>query len=300
MLDTLKDYSIIYSFDRTGYLRHARHFAAIDDQHIRGRRFLITGGTSGIGAALAKRLAGQGASVVVTGRDAGKFEQSGLDQGSVEFLKLDMADFDALMNEPFGQFDGLVCNAGGMPSNLKLVNDEYDLIFASQVVGHYLLIRRFIEQGLLPNEAPIHMTSSGGMYMQKLDLDDLCWQEKPYDKVKSYANAKRAQVVLNQELPRRYPGYRFSCSHPGWVGTEALREALPGFTRRLEKRLRTNDEGADTIHWCLAQGEALPSGEFWFDRAPRKVYPFFWTRESETTRARLLALCETAWAEQIA
>jgi dehydrogenase/reductase SDR family protein 12 len=300
MLDTLKDYSIIYSFDRTGYLRHARRFEPIDDSRIRGKRFLVTGGTSGIGAALAERLARQGGSVVVTGRDAAKFEQSSLAQRSVEFVKLDMADFGAVMNEPFTEFDGLVCNAGGMPASLKLVNDEYDLIFASQVIGHYLLLRRFIEQNRLPEQAPIHITSSGGMYLQKLNLDDLCWQESPYDKVKSYANAKRAQVVLNQELAKRYPQYRFSCSHPGWVGTDALREALPGFTRRLEKRLRSNDEGADTMHWCLAQGEALPSGEFWFDRAPRKVYPFFWTRESETTRARLLALCETAWAEQTA
>lgn len=298
MFDTLKDYSILYSFDRSGYHRHARHFKPVDDRYIRDKRFLVTGGTSGIGAALAERLSENGARVTVTGRNRDKFERSSLADKGIDFIELDMTDFLDVTQSPLEPFDGLVCNAGGMPDQLKLINDDYDLIFASQVIGHYLLIRRCIEQDLLPENAPIHITSSGGMYLQKLELDDLCWQEAPYDKVKSYANAKRAQVILNQELSRRYPGCTFSCSHPGWVGTDALREALPGFSQRLGKRLRTNEEGADTTYWCLAQGPELPSGKFWFDREPRKTYPFFWTKESQMTRERLLALCETAWAEQ--
>lgn len=298
MFDTLKDYSIVLSFDRSGFQRHARHFSTIADDQLAGKRYLITGGTSGIGAALARRLAEAGSRVTVTGRSAERFEQAGLAALGVGFKELDMADFAALMTTEIGPLDGLVCNAGGMPSRLQLVNDDYDLIFASQVIGHYLLMRRCLEDGLLAKGGSLHLTSSGGMYLQKLQLDDLCWQETPYDKVRSYANAKRAQVILNQELARRYPEYRFSASHPGWVGTEALREALPGFTKRLEKRLRTDAEGADTIYWCLSQGSQLPSGEFWFDRKSRPVYPFPWTRESQTSRQRLLALCETAWAEQ--
>lgn len=298
MFDKLKDYSILYSFDRSGYRRHARHFQPVDDRHIRGRHFLVTGGTRGIGAALAERLADNGARVTVTGRHRDTFDGSGLAARGIDFLELDLADFPGVIRTPLDTYDGLVCNAGGMPDQLKLINDDYDLIFASQVIGHYLLIRRCLEQKRLPDRAPIHITSSGGMYLQKLQLDDLCWQEAPYDKVKSYANAKRAQVVLNEELARRYPHHTFSCSHPGWVGTDALRQALPGFAKRLGDRLRTNEEGADTIFWCLAQGPELPSGKFWFDRKPRETYPFFWTRESHTTRERLLALCETAWAEQ--
>ncbi len=299
MFDKLKDYSVLYSFDRSGYQRHARRFTLVDDRYIQGRRFLITGGTSGIGAALAKRLVDQGAQVVVTGRNPEKFQSSGLAEKGIEFLELDMADFLDITHTHFEAFDGLVCNAGGMPERLELLNDDYDLIFASQVIGHYLLIRRFIESDLLPAQAPIHITSSGGMYLRKLALDDLCWQEEPYDKVKSYANAKRAQVILNEVLAQRYPGYTFSCSHPGWVGTDALNAALPGFVKRLGQRLRTPEEGADTIHWCLAQGPELPSGQFWFDREPRKTYPFFWTKESAVTRERLMTLCETAWAEQL-
>jgi dehydrogenase/reductase SDR family protein 12 len=295
MFDTLKDYSIVYSFDRSGYQRHARQFSQIDDSWLADKTVLITGGTSGIGAALAQRLASAGAHVWVTGRGQQKFDQSGLAAQGVQFIELDMTDFEQVMNQSLPSLDALVCNAGGMPDQLMLVEDRYDVIFASQVVGHYLLIRRCIEQGVLPEQAPIHITASGGMYLQKLNLDDLCWQQARYDKVKSYANAKRAQVILNQELPRQFPNYRFSASHPGWVGTDALREALPAFTSRMGDRLRTNDEGADTIYWCLSEGQRLPSGEFWFDRAPRKVYPFFWTRESRKTRQSLLTVCADAW-----
>ncbi|MEX0623984.1 SDR family NAD(P)-dependent oxidoreductase [Saccharospirillum sp.] len=295
MFDTLKDYSIVYSFDRTGYQRHARQFSEIDDALLASKRVLITGGTSGIGAALTQRLVDTGAEVWVTGRDKNKFDDSGLAERGVKFIALDMTRFDQVLSQPLPELDALVCNAGGMPDQLSLVEDRYDVIFASQVVGHYLLIRRCMEQSLLPRGAPIHLTASGGMYLQKLELGDLCWQQHRYDKVKSYANAKRAQVILNQELARQYPQYTFSASHPGWVGTDALREALPGFSRKMGDRLRSSEEGADTMYWCLAEGGRLPAGEFWFDRKARKVYPFFWTRESAQTRQSLLDLCEDAW-----
>lgn len=296
-LDRLKDISIVYSFDSTGYQRHARGFQPIDDSVFRSKRYLITGGTSGIGAALAERLVRAGAQVKVTGRNLEKFEQSALAKLNVEFLELDMADFNAVMTTQLSEIDGLICNAGGMPEKLHVIDGCYDLIFASQVIGHYLLIRRCIEQELLPAGSSIHLTSSGGMYLQKLELTDLCWRKTAYDKVRSYANAKRAQVILNQELPRFHPNFTFSCSHPGWVGTDALKEALPWFSGKIGKRLRSVEEGADTIYWCLAQGNQLDNGEFWFDRKARHTYPFCWTRESAADRLILLDLCQQAWGE---
>ncbi len=296
MLNTLKDWSVVYAFDRSGYLRHARNFEVLDDQRFADKHYLITGGTSGIGAALAGRLMEAGAHVTVTGRDASKFKASRLAENGANFLQLDMADFTQLRNTPLPKVDGLVCNAGGMPNQLTLVDSRYDLIFASQVIGHYLLIKRHLTEGLLPRGAPVHITSSGGMYLVKLRLDDLCWQRRRYDKVKSYANAKRAQVILNQELAKQFPQQHFSCSHPGWVGTQALAEAMPDFVAKLGHRLRTAEEGADTIYWCLNQHAKIATGEFWFDREARWIYPFFWTREKKSLRQALLHLCEEAWA----
>lgn len=289
----LKDYSIVYSFDRTGFERHARQFQAINEYNLRDKTFFITGGTSGIGEALALQLLNVNAKVIVTGRNEDKFRQSTLSDQGAEFIALDLANFEEIKNLHLPTIDGLICNAGGMPSSLHIHHNAFDTIFASQVVGHYILIKRFISSEKLQPSKPIHITSSGGMYLKKLQLDDLTWTRKPYDKVASYANAKRAQVILNKELAKQHLNYHFSCSHPGWVRTSALEEALPDFVQKIGNRLRTPAQGADSIIWALAEVTNIPSGKFWFDRKARPTTPFFWTRESYETRKALIELCES-------
>lgn len=297
MFDKLKDLTIRYSFDRSGFERHAKSFSPLNPTMFAGRHYLVTGGSRGIGEAVAKGLLEAGATVTVTARTDRDFQQNFKDVENVTFMALDLADFNTIMTMPLGRYDGVVLNAGGMPSKLTVHENAYDTIFASQVVGHYLLMRRLIENRRLTPRAPIHWVSSGGMYLQRLDLSDLAWQNRPYDKVKSYANTKRAQVVLNEMLAQRYRQHVFSCSHPGWVGTDALKEALPAFSGKLNASMRTSEQGADTILWCLEQGTRLKSGLFWFDRKPRKTTPFFWTKERESDRHALLGELDRAWSE---
>ena len=47
--ENLMDYSIYFSFDRTGYLRHKKSFSPIDHSALKGKVAIVTGGTSGIG-----------------------------------------------------------------------------------------------------------------------------------------------------------------------------------------------------------------------------------------------------------
>ena len=91
------------------------------DLDLSGKAVLITGGTDGLGLALAKRLAAEGASVAVCGRDPGRVTaaQSSLSEiGDALAQQADVtraADLDAFVEaalERWGRIDGVVHNAG--------------------------------------------------------------------------------------------------------------------------------------------------------------------------------------------
>ncbi|MFP5459563.1 MAG: SDR family NAD(P)-dependent oxidoreductase, partial [Bacteriovoracia bacterium] len=93
MLNKLLDASIFWSFDHSGFVRHAKAF----DEELKfqpGTRALITGGTSGIGAAAAQELLNSGVDVTVTGRDPKKAKLLQEKTPALKFLELDMADWD--------------------------------------------------------------------------------------------------------------------------------------------------------------------------------------------------------------
>jgi 3-oxoacyl-[acyl-carrier protein] reductase len=93
------------------------------DLHLKGRRALVTGSSSGIGTGIARLLAGEGASVVVHGRNAERLAQvaAGIETsgGEVASALGDLATDDgansvaAAALDAFGGIDILVNNAGG-------------------------------------------------------------------------------------------------------------------------------------------------------------------------------------------
>ena len=157
--------------------------------------------------------------------------------------------------------------------------------FALLVVAPFLLVARLLPLLRATRGSRVIGVTSGGMYTQQLDLDDLQSSRLPFSGPRAYARAKRAQVQVMREWAERIStdDISFSTMHPGWADTPGLAAALPSFYQLMRPLLRTPREGADTIIWLATASTAeIEGGRLYLDRRAR---PFDRTPATRTTRA---------------
>lgn len=126
---------------------------------LHGKVAVVTGGTQGLGAAIARHFAQQGAAaVIVCGRNQEKGEQiaqrlNNENTGSVAFVRADLSKVEdcrrviATADERYGRVDILV-NAGGMTDRGTILDTEpelFDSIFATNVRGPFFLMQEAIK-----------------------------------------------------------------------------------------------------------------------------------------------------------
>ncbi|GAA1655550.1 SDR family NAD(P)-dependent oxidoreductase [Microbacterium flavum] len=117
-----------------------------------GRTAVVTGGGSGLGAAIATALHGAGADVVVVGRDAAKLDAVASRLGErARGLVCDVADpasVDALRDALAGTEVSIVVNNAGIPGPVAALTDidvdDWDEVFAVNVRGTFLICRAFL------------------------------------------------------------------------------------------------------------------------------------------------------------
>jgi dehydrogenase/reductase SDR family member 12 len=190
--------------------------------------------------------------------------------------------------------DALIHNAGALVHERRMTVDDLELTAQVHVVAPFLLTTLLLPLLHASADARVIVVSSGGMYTQRLDVDALEHPSEPFDGVRVYANAKRAQVVLTDSWARHPTGsgISFQAMHPGWADTPGVQESLPGFRRVMHPLLRSAEQGADTMAWLAAAPEARASnGAFWLDRRPRATTVFPWTRTPACEAARLWSWC---------
>jgi len=204
---------------------------------LKGKRALITGGTTGIGLETARRFIAEGARVVITGTNPTTLEAARSDLGSdVLVLSSDAASpaeqktLADSVKRHFGQLDILFINAGlvQLKPLEQWTEESFDRSFAVNVKGPFFLI-----QALLPVFAPKASVVLNGSVNAHIGM--------PNSSV--YASTKAALIsfvrTLSGELIAR--GIRFNAVSPGPISTPLYGKL--GFSEADLKHVAASIEG---------------------------------------------------------
>ena len=204
---------------------------------------IVTGGNSGIGFEAAKVLAEKGATVVVASRNelrgaaAVQSIQASAQDAKVQLMLLDLADlssvkrFSEQFQQDFGRLDLLINNAGVMmPKTREQTKDGFELQFGTNHLGHFALTLQLIPLLAATESSRVVNVSSSAQNFGKLDLDDLNWETRKFDRMGSYGASKITNMLFTLELQRRLRAAGASClttaCHPGWTATN-LQQTSP-------------------------------------------------------------------------
>lgn len=185
---------------------------------------LVTGGGSGIGAAVAAQLAVKGWKPFVCGRRKEQLECVAERTGA-EAVVCDISDraqVDALVGDIMarsGRLDGLVLNAGVIASGKlgDLSLDEWQEMVSINLSGAF-----FVARACLP-----HLLASGGAVVSVASEAAL----RASSEMSGYAATKAALLALTQSLAVDYgpDGLRANVVCPGWTVTEMADEEMTAF-----------------------------------------------------------------------
>ncbi len=307
-LGWLADKSVIWSFGKTGYAIRRRTFHENDlNVDLFHKVALVTGANSGLGFITARELARRGAEVYLLCRNAERGQAALVEirreipEARVTLELVDMSSLASVRDfvDRFAprKVDILVHNAGVLPDQRIMTDEGIELTWATHVAGPFLMTQLLEDKLAQAHGARVVLVSSGGMYLQKLDLDDLDWKNHDFDGLTAYANSKRAQVILAEMWAERLADKQVNVNsmHPGWVDTGAVKTSMPRFYNFMRDLLRTPEQGADTLVW-LAASPAVEgvSGHFWFDRERKDPYAVPFKHEDEDDRERLWQQLMTA------
>jgi 3-oxoacyl-[acyl-carrier protein] reductase len=222
---------------------------------VTGRTVLVTGGTKGIGKAIAHTFVDAGAQVAVAGRDpetgARAVAELGGDGSSVAFIRGDVgvaADAERMVAESverFGSLDILCANAGIFPAVRleEMTADDIDAIFATNVKGMMLTIKA---------AAPALGRSGHG---RVIITSSITGPITGYPGWSHYGATKAAQLGFLRtaaiELAPR--GITVNAVLPGNIETEGLEELGPEYRQRMEASIPQGrlGTGADIGHAAL-------------------------------------------------
>jgi len=270
------------------------------------RAVVVTGGTGGIGRAVARDLAGRGYRVLIVGRDARRGAEvlSSLGSDGHVMIRADLAllrETSRAADEILAassRLDAVVLCAGVLATRPEWTDEDLERTLALNHLSRHLLLRRLSP---LLGRAPsgrVVLVANAGKYRDTLNLDDLQMRRGGRG-LRVAGRTQFANDLLAVELAERLEpdGIAVTCVYPGPVATDVFRNArgVPGPVRELASAVqhligRTPEVAARTPV-ALVTGPAV-SG-FFGPRTRRRRIP---ARASDPARRAALWAASEALA----
>lgn len=212
-----------------------------------GKKVLITGSSSGLGLATAKKLAGLGAEVIMAVRSGipEKGEEVKKASGSdlVFMHPVDLSDFDSIKNladeieTTYKKIDILICNAGVVTKEARKTKHDLEEMFSVNYLAKFVLVNLLLEkdcfntsEGNIPRI--IFVSSESHRNSEEFEWDDFgVFKNFNMSKaVERYGYYKLLMTTFSQELSRRLntgqqTNYSSFALCPGPVNSNIAREA---------------------------------------------------------------------------
>ncbi|RAK18432.1 3-oxoacyl-[acyl-carrier protein] reductase [Anoxybacillus vitaminiphilus] len=214
------------------------------DLQLNGKNVLVTGGSKGIGKAIAKAFVEEEANVAIIARDLSYLKETKKEIGNIVLYQADLTEkterervFRQFIHD-FGSLDILINNAGGsngssvMETDLSLFYEAMELNYFSAVHLSQLAVREMIKKqsGSIINITSIYGRESGGKV--------------------TYNNAKAALISFTKALANEVAPYGIRVNG---VAPGSILHPTGNWQRRLEE----NPEGIRKF-----VQEQIPAGRF--------------------------------------
>lgn len=232
-----------------------------------GQVVLVTGGTRGLGRAMAAAFAAAGADVAIVGTDAGRSQQAAAEIAAqsgrtVLGLAAQAADFsavEALVGEvmaAFGQIDVLVNNAGITRDGLfrKMSREDWRAVIDTNLNSLFNVTKQVIEGMIERNWGRI------------INISSVNGQKGQFGQT-NYSTAKAGihgfTMALAQEVASK--GVTVNTVSPGYIGTEMVRAMRADVLEKIVatipvRRLGTPEEIGAMVAWIASDDAGFATG----------------------------------------